>query len=322
MKITFYTSQPHAPCSNFYENAFKGMESINFYDQNFQNYDIALIMTYDHQSIKHIREKYPHLKIGIIDPRNYKVYESTKYCDFIVIDSIEMEDFWRVARKPIFRYVEYPSIPTVLKTHEDKQKIIIGYHGNQIHLKCMAQNITPALSLLGQKYDLELMVMYNGKPPEENEPWVPQNLTVRHVPWSMDNYVKQLGKCDVGIVPNNLIHDNSIKTSTSTPQDFNYSLDDYSLRFKMPSNPGRLTVFGILGIPVVADFYPSALQYLQNGCGFVAHSQAGWYHCLEKLIISSTLRQEMGNKLQSLVQNEFDFDIQNKKFISFLESMV
>jgi len=322
MKIVFNTQQPYAPCSMFYTAAFQGIDDLVFYDNDFASYDVALFMTYDHEQIKHVKRRFPQLKVGIIDPRSSKVYDSTQYCDFIVIDSIEMEDFWRMSGKPIFRYIEYPNIPYVKKVHEQKDKIIIGYHGNQIHLACMAENVTPALSALGKKYNIELLVMHNGSPPRGNENWIPDNVSVRHIPWSMENYIHELGHSDIGIVPNNKIHDVSTKLLTKTNNNFNYTDDDYSLRFKMPSNPGRYVIFGKLGIPVVADFYPSALQYLKNDVGFVAHSKAGWHHCLEQLIISYNLRQKMGDKLQSLVREEFDFELQNKKLISFLKANV
>ena len=321
MKIVFNTSQPSAPCSVFYINAFKNLENITFFDHDFGSYDVALFMTYDHFLIKDIRQQFPDLKIGIIDPRSSEVLSSTQYCDFIIIDSIEMEDFWRVSKKPIFRYVEYPDIPYLKKEHKKKDKVVIGYHGNKIHLECMACNVTPALSELGERYNLELLIMYNGSPPSGNEMWYPSSIDVRHVPWSMENYVNELSKSDIGIVPNNMIHDDSTKLLTTTNSSFNYSKDDYSLRFKMPSNPGRFVIFGKMGIPVVADFYPSALQYLQNGTGFSAHNPAGWHHCLEQLIASHELRQKMGIALQSLVQEKFDFEVQNEKLLSFLRSV-
>ena len=118
-----------------------------------------------------------------------------------------------------------------------------------------------------------------------------------------------------------MTYDNEAKKVIKTKNNFNYNDDDYLIRFKMPSNPGRIVVFGKLGIPVIADFYPSALQYLKGDIGYVAHSAAGWEYCLEQLITSSKKRQTMGNSLQQLVRNKFDFEVQNKKFLSFLGSV-
>ena len=270
MKITLNTHRTEAAASMMYRNALKSLPEVSLNDWNYSKYDVALIMTYDHESIKDIRNQYPNLKIGIVDPRSYKVKSSVNLCDFLIVDSIEMEDYWRVSNKPIFRYSEYPSIPYVKKEHCDKDKIIIGYHGNHVHLDCMSKNVTPALSELGKKYNIQLLVMNNRNAPSGKEKWYPKNCEVRFVPWSMDNYVKELAKSDIGISPNTLTH-----TTTPTKNSYNYSEDDYSLRFKMPSNPGRFFVFGKLNIPVVADFYPSSLQYLDGCNGFVAHNIAG-----------------------------------------------
>jgi len=323
MKIVFITAHPNHACSDFYWNALKSIDGIKFYDNTVKlaEYDIALLMTYDHIHAKSIKEKFPNLKLGILDPRGSSVYDSALCSDFLIIDSIEMEDFWRVSRKPLFRYIEYPDIPLIKKTHNIKEKITVGYHGNQIHLECMTHNVTPALMALGEEHNLELLIMHNGPPPSGNESWYPKNISVRHVPWSMENYTKELSKSDIGIVPNNMIHDNSVKHLTSTNNSFNYSDDDYSLRFKMPSNPGRFVIFGKMGIPVVADFYPSALQLLQNGTGFVAHNPAGWRHCLQELISSHELRQNMGDSLQNMVKAHYNFKTQNEKFLDFLRTI-
>tara|TARA_R110002012_G_scaffold280852_1_gene469578 strand:+ start:2002 stop:2988 length:987 start_codon:yes stop_codon:yes gene_type:complete len=323
MKVNFFTSQPWAPCSQFYESALKRLDYINFYDTQFQNYDILLLLTYDHQIIKTVKEKLPKLKIGIIDPRSSLVREGVEHSDFIIIDSTEMEDFWRVSRKPIFRYSEYPDIEYYDKQHTQKNKVTIGYHGNKIHLECMAQNVTEALSNLGKKHDLELLIMHNFPPPDGTESWYPDNVSVRHVPWSMSNYHLELSKADIGIAPNNIIHDESLKSILQANSKFNCNVDDYSIRFKMPSNPGRILIFGKLGIPVVADFYPSAMELLaKERNGFVAHSSAAWEYYLDKLVSSHELRTTMGNNLQNLVRTEFDFDVQNSRITSFFESLL
>ena len=320
MKIDFVTTQPEAACSMFYSNALKRMPEVTLYDSNVSSYDVILVMTYDHHLIQQIKEVSPNSKIGLIDPRNHTVYDSTLLCDFLVVDSIEMEDYWARSKKPIFRYAEYPDIPVVKKKHVDSDVLRVGYHGNQIHLDCMQDAVTPALSNLSERFKIELVVMYNGAPPKGNEPWIPKGVSVKHIQWDMDRYTSHLAQCDIGLVPNNILHDTSEKSSNSLNRKYNYSSDDYSLRFKMPSNPGRFIVFGKLGIPVVADFYPSALQYLREdlNTGMVACNPSGWERCLEKLMQSSLLRQKMGDGLQKLVETDFSFVHQNSKFLNFL----
>jgi hypothetical protein len=301
----------------FYIDALSTLEGIHFFDPNVGNYDVVLIMTYDHHLVEKIKGVNSKIKVGLIDPRNHKVLDSACKSDFLVIDSIEMEDYWRCAKKPIFRYAEYPRISYMTKTHVKKEKISICYHGNQIHLECMSESVTPALESLSKRHDIELVVMYNGSPPTGKELWYPKGVSVCHIQWSMNNYFLLSG-CDVGIAPNNMLHD---KSAAELRMNLNYSPDDYSLRFKMPSNPGRFIVYGLLGLPTVADFYPSALQYLKDDIGFVACNKDGWEYCLEKLIQSHELRQKMSDGLQNLVRTEFDFEIQNKRFTKFLEAL-
>ena len=321
MKIIFNTTDPHAPCSLFYTEALSSMPEVSFYDKDIYKYDVALFMTYDFSYIESFKKAFPSVKIGMIDPRSYRVKEATKHCDFLVVDSIEMEDYWRQSRKPIFRYVEYPNVPYIDKEHKDNDTIKIGYHGNLIHLECMAETATVALSNLGKKYNIELLIMHNGNPTTGGENWYPKNVKVNHVPWSMENYVKELSKCDIGLAPNNMIHNIEQMKLSATQDRFNFSDDDYSIRFKMPSNPGRYVIFGRLGIPTISDFYPSALRYLTDDRGMVAHSAYGWEYCIEKLINDVELRKTLSDNLKKFIKKEWDFSVQNKNFLSFLSNI-
>jgi hypothetical protein len=326
MRIVFNSGHRTAAATVFYENAFKGLPGISFHDDNFATADIALFMTYDHQWVRATKEHYPHLKIGLIDPRSPAIMADMPYCDFLVVDSIEMEDYWRMSKKPIARYVEYPdlnitpqttSLIQSIRSTRKNDIIYIGYHGNSYHIMEGENTLLPAIAELNKKYNIELLLMHNSPAHAKRySAAMPKDVTTHRVAWSMENYIKFLSLSHIGLVPNNL---GAVPKEAGTTGDPN---TDYCLSFKMTSNPGRFAVFGLLGIPVVADFYPSSLQYLQNGCGLVAHSEAGWYHSLETLIQSPELRTEMGNNLQNLVHTEFDFAVQNKNFLLFLEQLV
>jgi len=325
MKIVFNSGHRHAAATVFYQDAFADMPGISLHDDDFASADVALFMTYDHKWIKGTKQKFPHLKIGLIDPRTPAIMQDISYCDFLVVDSIEMEDYWRVAKKPIARYVEYPKLNlneqpknliSSIQSTRDKNTIYIGYHGNSYHIMEGDKTLLPAIEELGKKYNIELLLMHNSPAhPERYNRAMPNGIKIHRAPWSMENYIKFLSLSQIGLVPNNLGATPKEPGTTGDPN------TDYCLSFKMTSNPGRFAVFGLLGIPVVADFYPSSLQYLQNGCGFVAHSKDGWYHSLETLIQSKKKREEMGNNLQKLVNREFDFTVQNKNFLLFLEQI-
>lgn len=326
MNIAFLTNSPHAACSEFYARGLQGIECnidylpavLNNPRVDWKKYDILLVMTYDHAICKELKSVIKkESKIGLIDPRGSKVTKSAEVCDFLIIDSIEMEDFWRSVGKPIIRYAEYPWIGYFKKNHGKKEKITIGYHGNITHLNEMRNSVTPALKELSKNHNIELMVMYNGAPPTGKEPWIVNTINTVFVPWSYENYGKYLSTADIGIVPSNLIVDvEKIKSSLS-----NQNPDNYHISFKMPTNPGRIITFGQLGIPVVADFFPSALELLSEERGYVANSKDGWKYCLENLILSHELRQHMSDRLQSSVFEKFDYQKQNKRLLNFLTNI-
>lgn len=324
MKIAFVTNSPNAACSEFYINGLKDVEAdISFLrplivPENvhaWKSFDVVLVMTYDHEHCKSLRNVIKkEALLGLIDPRGSKVLESTEYCDFLIVDSIEMEDFWRQSKKKIFRYAEYPDIGYWTKNHVNREKVTIGYHGNTLHLEEMRNTVSLALKKLSSRYEIELLVMYNGNPPTGKETWFVDSVKTIFIPWSYKNYTKYLASADIGIVPNNLIVERGdVKLK-------NKNEDNYVLSFKMPSNPGRIITFGQLGIPVVSDFFPSAFNILCDGKnGFVAKSAEGWEYCLEQLIVSPDLRNEMSENLRKEIIEKYEFSAQNKRLLNFLK---
>lgn len=317
MRIVFITNSIDAPASNLYWNALKQIKEIDLCTSktDLNNYDIALLMTYEHSFIDHIKRINKNIKVGIIDPRNSLVKESAKKADFLIVDSIEMEDYWREVDKPIFNYKEFPNIKPNNKIHLKKEVIKIGYHGNITHLREMTDTVTVAINNLSKKYNLEFLVM-TGQRNLINEnidkKWIP-NINTTIIPWSFDNYNNYLSTCDIGIAPS-LIPTDSIKHEVKN--------DDYILRFKTSSNPGRIIVFGILGIPTVTSFYPSGVDISSNNRGLIANSAKGWEMQLEKLIKDSTLRQSLSDNLQDYVKKNYDFTIQNQKLLNFLKDYI
>jgi hypothetical protein len=190
----------------------------------------------------------------------------------------------------------------------------------------MYPNISRALELLGAKYALEMLAVYNVRDLGKCCYGLPSNVPIRHVQWHKNVYNQELSEADIGIVPAVMPVRNlrQIKKSASICAEFfNDTNDDYFIRFKMPSNPGRIIVYGSLGIPVVSDFFPSAMQTIKDGeNGLLAYGCGGWYHALEKLILSSHLRQRLSDAMMKTVLEDFAFDVQNFKFRQFLEKEV
>ncbi len=190
----------------------------------------------------------------------------------------------------------------------------------------MYPNITHAMELLPKKYHLEFWAMYNIKQQGKCKLGMPKNIPVKHIQWHKENYYKYLANADIGIVPNMMPirNINKLKIKACVYKGyFNDSVDDYLIRFKMPSNPGRLIVFGMLGLSVVTDFYPSALQFIKDEQnGMLAYSMGGWYTALEKLIVSPALRQKLSFNMHKTIDQYFDFEKQNIKLITFLDKIL
>ena len=329
MKIIFNTQYPDAPASLFYASGLSGLKQVCFSDRDhLDQYDIALFMTYkkDIQELIEVKKKHPRLKVGLIDPRGSQIVDCLGYVDFFIVDSLEMKDYFAGYGLPILSYSEYPDIKTLKKKHKKKEPIIIGYHGNMLHLAGMYPHLTTALEKLAEKYPLELWAMYNINKQGKCRLGIPKNLPVKHIQWSLENYEKILSRADIGIVPNlmPIRKISSIKKKASLLGPFfNDNDDDYLTRYKMPSNPGRIIVFGKMGIPVVSDFYPSALQLIRDGeNGLLACSTGGWYRALEKLIENVDLRQELSDAMQKTILCEFEYEVQNKKAAAFFKRII
>ncbi len=324
MKIVFNTNNKNNPTYIFYADAFHKSNFVEFeIHDNYKKYDIALFVSYpeDLNLIKKAKKQNRKIKIGVIDPRSTElILPYLNLIDFFLVDSIEMSDFWLNYSKPVHLYYEYPNIETIKKKHTKKKKIIIGYHGNKVHLTSMFPNITKALEILNDEYEIEFWAVYNK---DKLGLWNinrPKNVKSIDIQWNENIYKDVLSKVDIGIIPSLIpVKENAKKISTIS-KFFLGNMDDYILRFKMLSNPGRLIIFGKLGIPVVAEMSPSNIEFIENGKnGYIAYSTGAWYHALKLLIDSHKHRNYIANNMREVLENKFDFKIQNKRLKLFLE---
>lgn len=325
MKIIFNTRVPDLPASQFYLEGFQLNTEVKFFDyNNYEKYDFALFMSYkeDWNDIKEAKRINSKLKIGVCDPRGTSIKKIVHLVDFFLVDSIEMYDFFQSFNIPIFIYPDIPKLPIIEKEHKKKDKIIIGYHGNLLHLRSIFPHITQALDYLSDKYNIELWVVYNIK----NGKWdfaLPKKCKVRHIQWHKNVYIQELKNVDIGICPSlmPLRNINFIKKISTKWGMFSENKDDYLIRFKMPSNEGRAAVFGHLGIPVIVDLLPANLQLVQyNWNGLIAYSSQGWYRALEKLIINHEFRNLLSSNMTLKIREKYDFVKINKDFNEFLNS--
>lgn len=328
MKIVFNSRHPESPATIFYKSGMINIADLRMdvFD-SYEDFDVILVMGFgrDLQEAKLARSKNTRAKIGLLDPRGYLSQDVVKSIDFLVVDSIEMQDFFTQYGKPVFRYVEYLDVARVSKKHEKKDKIVIGYHGNKIHLMAMYPKITSALDALSSRYNIEFWAVYNIKNLGLWNLGLPATTTVKHIQWSEEKLSEVLGQIDIGIVPALIPfqgEEGIEKSRWPFTSVFNHQVGDYCWRFKMPTNFGRGIVFAMNGVPIVSDPFPSAFEFIQNGQnGFLAYSSAAWYVALEKLIKDHNMRNEFAEKMDRDVFERVNYKTQNMAFTDFLKNI-
>lgn len=327
MKIlinTNYKSAGSTICADELGRRFKDRDfSVRRNDwKNYQDYDLILFMNPD-SDVARAKKINPQAIVAIMDPKILRSkLENIQRADFLLVSSIEQRDIFLKYNKNIFIYYMFPKTEEVYKEHIKKDKIIIGYHGNKAHLDSMSE-VNKALDRLSEKYNIELWAVYNIK---QEGKWrlTPKKTAVRHIQWSEEAY-KELTKCDIGIVPAKIALNRTLGLFCAKSlkrflgYNFKYNKNDYLMRLKYSSNPGRLYIFSQFYIPVVADFFPSACQVIKDGqSGFLAWSEQGWENALEKLIQSPDLRNQMSRNLKQYIDANCSPAINFQSFLSFL----
>jgi glycosyltransferase involved in cell wall biosynthesis len=330
MRILFATNAVHNVSTqlnvpNYAKlNELEGV-SIDFYNRNYADYDVILFMGYD-PHVAEARAMKPSLKIGVIDIRPSSLNASLG-ADFVIANGFEMQDWLSDYFEKIFIYPIYPQIKALQKQHVQRQPLIIGYHGNKVHLTAVIPHVSAALEKLAEQHKIELWAIYDVKNLGKISPELcdPNRVPVRYIQWSSDVYEKELAQADIGIVPSEVpIHDEKVAKEKIISHSSRYQPheSDYLVRYKNTSNAGRIYVFSQMGIPVVAGLTPSASQAIKHGVnGYLAHSVGGWYSALKKLADSVEHRNQLGNKLYEVFQAEVSVDILNRNLIDFIQNL-
>lgn len=306
-------------------NELEGVH-IDFYNRNYADYDVVLFMGYDAR-VAEARAAKPSLKIGVIDLRFMDI-DDARGADFAIANGVEVADWLSIYFENIFIYPIYPQVNAPLKKHAQNRPLVVGYHGNKLHLAATQPHVVAALEALSEYYDVELWAVYDirtlGEMPRDF--CDPMKIKMRYFQWEEDIYDRVIAQVDIGIVPNliPLKDDMRVKQfaepySPLIPSNPNA---DYLPRFKKTTNAGRIYVFSQLGIPVVAGMSPSAAQAIPYAeGGYLALSAAGWYHGLKKLADSAELRTQMGSRLYSDFQKGIAPSALNRKLVEFIQHL-
>ena len=316
MKIGFYTQNFDAPSSYLHKKCFfEGSLNIEKFNQKKINeYDWIFIMSYEKDlELLNKIQKNRKIKIALIDPRLPIKSAFAKQVDLIIVDSIEMEDYFLKYNIPVFRYLAYPNFKVNTLVNKSKHEINLGYHGNLDHLNEMSEFIVNAIEKLGIDFSVNFNLLYNFKKKKFNK--IIKNVKINHIQWSDINFKFFLKNCDIGIVPN-------LKVNLFNKLNEKNNPINYSLKFKLSSGPGRIMPFAINSIPVVCDMYPSAVSFIDNNIdGFVCYSKDAWYSSLKKLSKSIKLRNQIGFSLNKKLFPKLSMLNQNNKLNEFIKKI-
>lgn len=291
---------------------------------SYEKYDAALFMAPD-SAVRTAKEQQPDIITVLMDPKLNLDTADARAANLLVVSSIEQKDRFLSYNDNILIYPPYPEYQyqtNVSANHTGD--IVIGYHGNKLHLHQFGSSVTPALEALGERYDIELLAIYNI---DAHGIWrtnVPNSVDVTHIQWSPSVYSQHLARSDIGIV-NDLLPMNNLLSHLGTQhlsidlvagmdnligsaarfvfgRKYGYDNNDYLMRFKYTCNSGRIYPFSQLEIPVVASATPSNGQVITHGeSGFLATSEAGWHHYLKELIEDVDLRKKVASNLRSKI---------------------
>jgi glycosyltransferase involved in cell wall biosynthesis len=285
------------------EDALKGIK-VARNDRDYTKYDTAIFMSPDSE-VRYAKSINPKIRCIIFDPKatTKKQKAENKIADLLIVSSIEQRDFFLTFNENVYIYYMFPDTPEVVKQHSNKDKLIIGYHGNKQHLSSMVE-VSKALDEVAKELPIELWAIYNIK---KLGKWknTPKICPVKHIQWSKETQVDYLKLCDIGLVPS-MIPSPKLLARPFKSLFYNrfiynpegYSKNDYVSRFKMSNNPGRIWVFSQLGIPVIADFTPSACQVIKDEhSGLLVGTKEGWVRAI-KMLFDVELRNKLSYNLR------------------------
>ncbi len=280
-------------------------------------YDAAVLRGADVTTAAEIakaRARNPKIRIFVADPKlsRNEYIAAARAADCLMVSSLEQREAFLPLNRHILIHYMFPRLPRSEHAHAIRERTIIGYHGNKVHIETMAGTVDRALEAVGRTYPLEFHAVYNAAALGEARAGLPdpEIVPTRHLQWRWDTYTTDIPNMDVGIVPNLLPIANraqSLEATTVKGLNANYEPFDFLIRFKSSCNPGRLYPFVMAGIPVITDFTPSAAIFIRHGeSGFLAAGPHGWYEALEALVLDPGLRARMGYAARALFEKELE----------------
>jgi hypothetical protein len=275
--------------------------------EHYDRYDAVVFMGYDHE-LEAARAANPQIRVVLADPKlsRHEWIAASRAADKLLVSSVEQRDSFLRLNRNVHVFHMFPLTPAAEPDVAQSDRLVVGYHGNRVHLECLAGGVRTALEELGRRRPVEFRAIYNLAELGRASAGLPDPRLVEtlHVQWRPE-FHEDLCGIDIGIVPNELpVRDrlDALETTAWDEGEFKYEPFDHLLRLKASANAGRIYPFARRGIPVVADFAPSAGQLIEDGrTGFLVSSPSAWLAALEWLADSPERRASFAQGLRARV---------------------
>jgi len=292
---------------------------------NYTKYDVAIFgKSVDLVAISNAHHRNPLIVVGKINPSDYgKVREkdNTGLVDFFIAGSIEERDYYLADQKPIAIFPQIERFNLPLKVHNEKPSIVIGYHGNKMHIEGISTALLSALERINKEFHIEIRLLYD----IESLGLVsfPSRLPCKHIQWSLKYFGNIIQEFDIGIVPSlTKMPKLFVKSIHKLPCKSGFK-NDYIQRFKNTTNAGRAFVFFQLGIPVVAEMVTSHFHILGNPeNGMIALSEEGWYQGIKVLAESAETRNRIGRNAKAEFDRLYNPMVWARQLGRFMENLL
>jgi glycosyltransferase involved in cell wall biosynthesis len=186
------------------------------------------------------------------------------------------------------------SLPYLKNKIKKRNKIILGWTGLPYYFPYF-KILKKPLEELGQKYSLELRIISQGKFPKD---LIPKGIGFKFIKWNLKSEWEELAKFDIGIMPL-----------------LGTELDKGKCGFK-------LIQYMAMGIPSLASKVGENINIIDHQInGFLASNQAEWKEYLEKLILSSELREKIGIKAREKFSKQYTLEGNIEKYIKIIKNL-
>lgn len=296
------------------------------------NQNVDLVITdLEPRRTDSLRRMYPNAIVGSADPKLAGKSDSKALAkvDFTLVSSNEQKHAVMPFNKHAFVYNWFPDLlPRPIQSRQ-QLPLRIGYHGNRVHIESLKREILPALQDLSRWIPVELVLVYNVKALGSSGISDSRFLAVEEVQWAEPQVWEIMAGCDIGIVPN-LIHLPRVRIPDSLSRwasllglnSQNANSKDHLLRYKFSSNANRIFPFMMLGVPVVADLFPSAAEFVQHGrTGYLATGRESWLEALSLLAQNPDHRTEVAIRAQEWAQHSYTSTVVYQRFASSFDNV-